>query len=90
MATYQDIAELVAKREMGILGEKKTRAVFREIGLEVKGDGSVSGKPVDLTALDNLMNLLNEKYGPVPIMGCKIAVLRLARKGGLEPPAILK
>ncbi|VAX20167.1 hypothetical protein MNBD_NITROSPINAE02-1231 [hydrothermal vent metagenome] len=90
MATYQDIIELVGKREMGILGRQKTKAVFREIGLEIGEDGSVSGYPVDLNALDTLMNLLNDKYGPVPVMGCKIAVLRLARKGGLEPPAILK
>lgn len=88
--TYVDLIETVAQREMGILGKPKTLEIFHSAGLELDNDGKLKVQNnLELEDLDRLMNLLNETYGAVAVMGCKITVKRMAREGGLKLPGIL-
>ena len=89
MCVYKEIFEIIAKRQTGILGLKKTAEVFADVGLKLNSDGSFADSPATLKNLTLLSERLFERYGPVTIMGCKIAVLKKARKQNLRLPNIL-
>ena len=89
MNVYKEIFETIAKRQAGILGFKKTTEVFEDIGIELCSDGSFDEDLATFDSLTLLAERLYEIYGPVTIMGCKIAVLRKARKHNLRLPDIL-
>jgi len=90
MVTYKDLIETVAQRQLGILGKHNTLEIFRQAGLELDDDLSLVGDETGLADLDKLISLLNDRYGPVPVIGCKITVRKKARQGGLELPDLLK
>ncbi len=92
MSGYKGLLETVAKREMGIIGKTKTHDVFREVGIPLTEQGDVEGEE-DYTVdhLEQTLRHLHEKFGPVAVMGCKIAVSRQAKDEGLElPPCLIK
>ncbi|MBF0169656.1 MAG: hypothetical protein HQK87_00980 [Nitrospinae bacterium] len=90
MSGYRGLLETVAKREMGIIGKAKTFEVFRELSIplseigEITGDGNYS-----IDDLGRVFARLHEKFGPVAVMGCKIAVSRQAKELDLPLPPIL-
>ncbi|MBI5816151.1 MAG: hypothetical protein HZB29_11155 [Nitrospinae bacterium] len=90
MVTYSQIVELIIQREMGIIGKQKLMEVLADAGLDVDQSGAVKTNNVNIGHVERLMTKLNEKYGLVTIMGCKIAVGRKAREGNLALPAILR
>jgi len=90
MVTYGNIVELIIQREMGIVGRQKLMEVLAEVGLDVDESGTVRSNGVTIDHVDKLMTKLNEKYGLVTVMGCKIAVSRKAREGNLPLPSILR
>lgn len=89
MITYKTLIEMVANREMGILGRYKTLEIFEEAGVPIDNKGILKGNEACLNDLDRVMSLLHEKYGPVAVMGCKIAVNRKAKEGNLRLPKLL-
>ena len=90
MAGYRALLELIAERQLGILGEVKTREVFRESGLALDTSRKLQGDEPGLDHLRVLTEKLFDKYGPVPIMGCKIPVKHMAKSEGLELPKLLR
>ena len=90
MTTYRDLLELVAKREMGILGRAKTLEVYRDLGFPIDEDGSLHEGDYAVADLEKVMVRLNQKFGAVAVMGCKIAVSRKAKEGNLNLPEILR
>jgi len=90
MAGYKELIEAVLKREMGILGPEKTLAVAKEAGLKTTEKGEVLNYTVNKEDLGRLMEKFNEKYGLVTVIGCKVALMRMAREYNLELPAILQ
>lgn len=87
--TYNNLIELVIQRQLGIIGLKRTMETLRDIGVEVGDDFRVVGE-AGYDDIDRLAKRLNEKYGLVTVMGCKIAVSRKAREGNLRLPGILE
>ncbi|MCL4424200.1 MAG: hypothetical protein M1299_05940 [Firmicutes bacterium] len=90
MAGYKELIEAVLRREMGILGPEKTQAVAREAGLRTTDKGELVNYAVNKEDLGRLMEKFNEKYGLVTVIGCKVALMRMAREYKLELPAILQ
>lgn len=90
MATYKDLIETVIRRELGILGRGRMMAVLKDLNMVVDAEGRLGAARCDVADLDRLMQALSERYGVVAVMGCKIAVTRLARESGLPLPDILK
>lgn len=90
MGGYKELIETVIRREMGILGPEKTLAVAKEAGLRVTPQGEVLTYNVGKDDLGRLMEKFKEKNGIVTVIGCKVAVMRMAREYGLELPAILQ
>ncbi len=88
--TYKDLVEQVAQRELGIIGRIKTLDTFREAGIELDDDLCVKNSNVNIESLKSIADKLQERFGPVAIMACKIPLNRLAKQGGLELPPILK
>lgn len=90
MAAYRDLVDTVIKREMGILGKERMRGVLEALNMPVDEQGHCLKGSCGLEDLDHLMQELSARYGAVAVMGCKIAVGRLARESQLELPHILK
>lgn len=90
VVTYKDLIELIIQRELGILGLDKTIAVVEKSGLTVNKDGSLLTLSPTKDHLERLVQIFHDEYGPVTVMGCKIAVSRLAKKGNLELPKLLQ
>jgi len=90
MATYKELIEVVIRREMGILGRERMAGILADLGMEVDAEGKLPPPGRSLADLDRLMQMLSEKYGVIAVMGCKIAVGRMAREHGLELPPILR
>lgn len=89
MTTYKELLELCAQRQLGILGKIKTLEVFKDVGLPLNDAFALTENNVTIEHLDQLMNRLNDKYGAVTVMGCKIALMKKAKEGNLELPSIL-
>lgn len=90
MATYKVLIDTVIKRELGILGKERMRGVLEALKMPVDEGGHCLKGSCGLEDLDHLMQELSARYGAVAVMGCKIAVGRLAREANLELPNILK
>lgn len=90
MLTYNDLIDTVIKRELGILGKERMKLVLEALKMPVDGEGRCLKEHCGLEDLDHLMQELSSRYGAVAVMGCKIAVGRLAREAQLELPKILK
>ncbi|MBI5637539.1 MAG: hypothetical protein HZA03_06180 [Nitrospinae bacterium] len=90
MATYKVLIDTVIKRELGILGKERMWMVLADLRLPASEDGRCLKANCSIDDLDHLMQELSARYGAVAVMGCKIAVGRLAREAGLELPKILK
>lgn len=88
--TYKDLIDTVIKREFGILGRDRMMAVLKDLKMEVDAAGTLKSNGATIGDLERLLQLLSEKYGAVAVMGCKIAVGRMARESNLELPPILK
>lgn len=86
MDGYKDIIELIAKRQLGILGKRKTVEIFGDAGLALGDDEKLGSDSAGYDELEKLANKLHQKYGPVPIMGCKIPVARRAKELKLKLP----
>jgi hypothetical protein len=88
---YADILEFIAQRQMGILGPVKTADIFQEAGVPIQDGGRLAApEGASYARLEALAAKLHEKYGMVPIMGCKLPVARMARDRGLELPRLFK
>ena len=87
--TYNDLLQLIIQREMGILGPEKTHETVKQAGLNIDNDGNFLDENLGFSELEKLIEAFHTNYGPVTVMGCKIAVLRLARQGNLELPKLL-
>lgn len=90
MATYKDLMETLIRREMGIVGKDKALAVAREAGLPVSEDGGIMRAGLGVGDLDRLVKAFGERFGFVAVVGCKVALMRLARDSGLELPESLR
>lgn len=90
MTTYKDLINTVIKRELGILGKERMRGVLEALKMPADEAGHCLKDACGLEDLDNLMQELSARYGAVAVMGCKIAVGRLAREANLDLPKILK
>ncbi|VAX17785.1 hypothetical protein MNBD_NITROSPINAE03-251 [hydrothermal vent metagenome] len=88
MSGYRDLIELIAKRQMGILGKRNTTEIFSEAGLALDSAGKIENDSAGYEELETLTITLHEKYGPVPIMGCKIPVARKAKELKLKLPPL--
>lgn len=86
MEGYKNLIELIAKRQLGILGKRKTVEIFSEAGLILDGDEKLENDSVGYEELEALAKKMYGKYGPVPIMGCKIPVDRRAKELNLKLP----
>ncbi len=90
MITYKDLVDAVIKRELGILGKERMQWVLEALKMPVDEEGRCLKAGCGMDDLDQLMQELSARYGAVAVMGCKIAVGRLAREANLELPKILK
>ena len=90
MATYKDLIDTVIRREMGILGKERMQGVLEALNIPVDDSGHYLKDGCELEDLDHLMQELSARYGAVAVMGCKIAVGRMARESNLDLPPILK
>ncbi|HEB71936.1 MAG TPA: hypothetical protein ENI77_04880 [Nitrospirae bacterium] len=88
MSGYHDLIELIAKRQMGILGKRNTIEIFSKTGLILDSEAKLENDNAGYEQLEALTIALHEKYGPVPIMGCKIPVARRARELNLKLPPL--
>ncbi|VAX17655.1 hypothetical protein MNBD_NITROSPINAE04-1777 [hydrothermal vent metagenome] len=88
MSGYHDLIELIAKRQMGILGKRNTMEIFGKAGLALDSEGKLDNDSAGYGELEALTITLHEKYGPVPIMGCKIPVARKAKELNLKLPPL--
>lgn len=88
--TYKDLLQLIIQREMGIIGVDKTIDVVKKAGLTLNNEGKLTTPNPNKADLERLIQVFHDTYGPVTVMGCKIAVLRLARQGNLELPKLLQ
>jgi len=86
MSGYQELIELIAKRQMGILGKRNTTEIFSKAGLTLDNEEKLENGDAGYDELETLTKKLHEKYGPVPIMGCKLPVTRRARELNLKLP----
>ncbi len=89
MATYKDLIDIVIMRELGILGKERMQGVLETLKIPVDGAGHCLKNDCGIGDLDRLMQELAARYGAVAVMGCKIAVGRVAREANLELPKIL-
>lgn len=90
MVTYNDLVDAVIKRELGILGKERMLGVLEALKMPVNAEGRCLKENCGLEDLDHLMQELSSRFGAVAVMGCKIAVGRLAREAQLELPKILQ
>ncbi|MBI4665469.1 MAG: hypothetical protein HY751_03565 [Nitrospinae bacterium] len=90
--SYKILIDLVIQREMGIIGRHKTLEVVKDVGISTDDTGETleNDHTFQINDLEKLMTRFNEKYGPVAVMGCKIAVARKAREQSLQLPPILR
>ncbi len=89
MSSYKDLVNVVIKRELGILGVERMRGVLEALNIPVNEAGHCLKEKCGMEDLDQLMQELSSRYGAVAVMGCRIAVGRLAREANLELPKIL-
>lgn len=90
MSSYRDLIEFIAQRQVALLGRSNTYRVFGEAGLDLDDKLTLKdSRSYGVEDLEKLAGALNDAYGPVAIMGCKIPVRRKARQEDLELPDIL-
>ena len=90
MSGYRELLETVAKREMGIIGKSKTQEVFLGLSIPLSETGEIAnGSQYTVEDVERVFTRLHERFGPVAVMGCKIAVTRQAKEEGLALPPCL-
>ena len=92
MNSYDDIFKIVYKRIRALLGRDAVVAIFDELDLIVIDKGKVRLAESGLLTyqrLEELIQHLNRKIGPIALLSFKIPVLRKARRKKLKLPEIL-
>ncbi len=90
MSSYKDLVNVVIKREMGILGPERMRGVLESLNMPIDEAGRCLKETCGMDDLDQLMQELSARYGAVAVMGCRMAVGRMAREANLDLPQILR
>jgi hypothetical protein len=88
-ATYKDLINTLIKREFGILGKDRMMGILSDLEMKVDKEGALVDGDYSISELDALTQTLSDKYGAVAVMGCKVAVGRMAKENGLKLPRIL-
>ncbi len=91
MNDYYDIFKIIYKRTRALLGKDGVIPLFKSLDLIVFDGGKIrliNRKELTYERLENLVNELNRKIGPIVILAFRIPVKRKARKNNLKLPAL--
>ena len=92
MNSYTDIFKIIYKRIRALLGRDAVIEIFSELDLVINDSGKiklVSAERLTFEKLDQLVQELHRKMGPLALLAFKIPVKRKARRKKLKLPDLL-
>lgn len=86
MGIYRDAAELLLKRQYGIYGPERVKAIARASGYAVDNSGNILSVGDEEQAFMNFWKGVKTELGPVAVIGSKVTLMRFFSQYGEEMP----
>lgn len=90
MGIYRDAAEVMMRRQFGIYGPDKIKAIAHSSGYALDDSGNITAVEDEEEAFKRFWESIKLQLGPVAVIGSKVTLLSLFIKSGKDMPPWLK
>ncbi len=87
MGSYQEIFNIVLKREAALLGRSIVKPLFHDFGIKIDDSFSVShDNDLSVEKLEEIVNRFKDSFGYIAILVIKLPIKRIAARNKLVLP----